>query len=234
MSWMFSTDLTLPEGPAVFHHGLEWGYDQVIFIRAGFQWVTQPAPLEDQAGFGCGVGVNLGNLKVDYSIVSYGDLGWTNKAGISYELGDESSEESRLKEKPAQTEVPIIIVEEGTPIPTPTPPSAPAPGKAPSSQETIEAEDSQLGMKALYKKGIEAYQKAKYKKAVAYLKKAVSIQDPSVESFYYAEAYAMMGIMFEYHAVFNGHMDIARGYYQQALQKEPTNATALKHLQDGS
>jgi hypothetical protein len=29
-------------------------------------------------------------------------------------------------------------------------------------------------------------------------------------------------------------MDIAKGYYQQALQKEPTNATALKHLQDGS
>jgi len=212
-SWTLSTDATFPQGPAVLHHGLEWGYDQVVFIRAGYQWATQIASQQDQAGFGGGVGVHFENFKVDYSMVSYGDLGLTNKVSLAYELGTPPVSAAKAVEKPV-----AVMVK---------------PNPAPQVSNGTPAEPSGLGMKALYKKGIAAYKKGKYKAAVSYLKKAVATQDGTVEPFYYAEAYSILGVLFEYHAKYDGHMKTARGYYQKALEKEPTNGTALKHVNDG-
>lgn len=82
-----STDATLTSGSPVLHHGLEWGFERVFFLRGGYQWIVQPQEAQDQAGFGGGVGVQIANFQLDYSITSYGDLGLTNKIALSYAFG---------------------------------------------------------------------------------------------------------------------------------------------------
>ncbi len=213
------TDVTFPDGPVVFHHGLEWAYEQVVFLRVGFQWITQPLQTQDQAGFGGGMGVRLGDFQLDYSIVSYGDLGITNKAAVGYQFGAT-----------------------GTPSPTPVaarrkttlviPASAPTPFITPVSPATaaVVTPVPTESMKILYKEGISAYKAGKYKEAAMSLHQAVRISDASVEPFYYAEAYAMLGIIYQYHATFAEHLTAAAKYYHEALRREPTNETAKKHL----
>ncbi len=210
-----ATDATFPSGPAVFHHGLEWAYDQTLFIRVGYEWSTLSFQYQDQAGFGGGVGLKVGQLQLDYSLVSYGDLGLTNKAALTYDFGDEKPE------APAQSPPPKKEVQ-ATPVPSPTPtaePAAATPTPAPV-----------LDMRQTYKKGIAAYQKGDYAASASLLRQASAIRDKSVEGFYYAETFAMLGVIEQYHSTDPGHLTAAAKDYRSALKWEPGNETALKHL----
>lgn len=87
-------------------------------------------------------------------------------------------------------------------------------------------------MKTLYKKGIAEYKDGLYKPSLEHLRKAVSLEDPSVPYYYYSEAYAMLGVIYQFHSDFEGHLMMAEKYYRAALRKEPDNTTALKHLKE--
>jgi hypothetical protein len=79
-----ATDVDSLAGDTVLHHGVEFGYENIVFARLGYQWGLAQGTIQDQAGIGGGVGVNLTDLQLDYSFVSDGDLGTTNRLSLSF------------------------------------------------------------------------------------------------------------------------------------------------------
>ena len=65
-----------------------------------------------------------------------------------------------------------------------------------ASTPTLEASARMLD---LYEKGIEAYKANRFESGILYLKAALEIKDAKVEYWYYAEANAMLGVLYHYH-----------------------------------
>lgn len=84
-----------------------------------------------------------------------------------------------------------------------------------------------LKMQTVYKVGISYYQKQDFAKAIRYLKESLDIHDPYTPKFYYAEANAMLGVIYQFHII---DRSLAHYYYQEALDIDPTTATAKKHI----
>ena len=62
ISFHAASDTTFTDGGLIVHHGLEIGYQQTVFLRAGYQWLPQPLPSQDQAGLSGGAGIALGDF----------------------------------------------------------------------------------------------------------------------------------------------------------------------------
>jgi tetratricopeptide (TPR) repeat protein len=92
---------------------------------------------------------------------------------------------------------------------------------------TVEASARMLD---LYEKGIEEYKTNRFEMAIVHLKGALAIKDAKVEYWYYAEANAMLGVLYHYHKTIPGHLETARKYYRTALTIDPATATAKKGL----
>ena len=86
-----------------------------------------------------------------------------------------------------------------------------------------------LKMKDIYEAGINAYKEKDYNQAIKYLKQAVTKKDKYTPKYYYAEAYAMLGVIYQFHII---HYKTAYNYYKQALKYEHNNSTAKKHLRE--
>lgn len=132
------------------------------------------------------------------------------------------------------------------PKPDPTVSSAPAATPTPATQD-IEMEDNTqpatqaaptpvptvfevhgvVKMKNLYDAGKSAYQEKDYVRAIRYWTKAVRMKDPYTPKLYYAEAYAMLGIIYQYHII---HYGRAYRCYVEALKYERGNQTARRHI----
>lgn len=132
------------------------------------------------------------------------------------------------------------------PTPVPTVVSASAATPTPAGQE-IEMEDDNgsqaqpaptptqavlevhgvLKMKDVYEAGVSAYNDKDYLRAIRYWTKAVRMSDPYTPRFYYAEAYSMLGVIYQYHII---HYDRAYRCYQEALKYERRNPTARRHI----
>jgi len=126
---------------------------------------------------------------------------------------------------PVFTVEPTLIRVRPTSTPFQTPTVVPL---APTA--TMVASEAKARMLENYKKGIEAYKAKKYITATSYLKKAVIIQEVDTEYWYYAEAYAMLGAIYQYHRTDPGHLETARRYYKAALKIDPRTTTAKKGL----
>jgi tetratricopeptide (TPR) repeat protein len=133
-----------------------------------------------------------------------------------------------------------------TPVPTEaaTPASAPltttaAPSPAVTanpggnSAEVLEltpvAGQGMLKMRDVYNVGISYYKKQDFAKAIRYLKQALQIHDPYTLFFYYAEANAMLGVIYQFHII---DKKLAYEYYSEALRIDPETATAKKHIRE--
>jgi len=83
--------------------------------------------------------------------------------------------------------------------------------------------------KAAYAQGVAAYKAQNFPTAVKYFQQAVA--DPAPKDVTYANACALLGAIYQYKGTKPGHLDIARKYYQDAIQVEPTNTVAIKGLE---
>ncbi len=118
--------------------------------------------------------------------------------------------------------------------PTPEITVTPAPEK-----EDVEVEEGStpkdeivhgvLKMKDVYEAGINSYKEKDYDQAIRYFTKAVSMEDKYSPKFYYAEAYAMMGVIYQFRII---RYQTAYDYYKKALKYEPRNKTARKHIKE--
>jgi tetratricopeptide (TPR) repeat protein len=86
-----------------------------------------------------------------------------------------------------------------------------------------------IKMKDIYAAGIKAYQEQDYDKAIRYLKKSLEVHDPYSAKFYYAEANAMLGVIYQFHII---HYNWAYQYYRAALKCEKKNPTARRHIKE--
>jgi tetratricopeptide (TPR) repeat protein len=135
-----------------------------------------------------------------------------------------------------QKVVPAVAVEKNTT-------AAPAAKTDESNEITMEGEATEeaeptatpvvaqgvLKAKHVYEAGIKAYKEKDYDLAVRYLKKAVSMKDPYTPKYIYAEANAMLGVIYQFHIIHKGR---AYRYYQAALVLDKENETARKHKRE--
>jgi hypothetical protein len=84
-----------------------------------------------------------------------------------------------------------------------------------------------LKMKDVYALGMKCYNQNNFVDAIKYLKQALTVHDPYTPSFYYAEANAMLGVIYQFHII---HPDLAYQYYHEALKIDPTTETAKNHI----
>ncbi len=122
--------------------------------------------------------------------------------------------------------------------PTPVPVKAePAPQEKTKVTEEVEEEAAPaprevhgvLKAKDYYEAGIKYYKKKEYDQAIKFLKKATEKKDKYTPKYVYAEANAMLGVIYQFHIV---HYKTAAHYYQAALRYEKKNPTAKKHLKE--
>jgi len=156
------------------------------------------------------------------------------KAAVS--RGDKATPTPFFKSKPTPTAGPL-----GGIGPTSTPTNEPSLSAKPTPQpEKNKVEEGEavsehpvvhgvLKMRDVYQAGIKSYQEKDYDQAIRYLKEAVKRKDPYTPKFYYAEAYATLGIIYQFHII---HYDKAYDYYKSALVYEKNNRTAKKHLKE--
>jgi len=83
--------------------------------------------------------------------------------------------------------------------------------------------------KEAYTQGVAAYKAQDFPKAVKFFQQAVA--DPAPKDVTYANSCALLGAIYQYKGVKPGHLDIARKYYQDAIQVQPTNTVAVKGLE---
>jgi len=88
-----------------------------------------------------------------------------------------------------------------------------------------------LKMKDVYKAGFAYYKKEDFANAIRYLKESLQIHDPYTPKYYYAEANAILGVIYEFHII---DKSVAYYYYKKALSIDPTTATAKKHIKEVS
>ncbi len=86
-----------------------------------------------------------------------------------------------------------------------------------------------LKMKDVYKAGLVYYKKQDFSNAIRYLKQSLQIHDPYTPKFYYAEANAMLGIIYEFNII---DKKLAYEYYREALSIDSSTASAKKHIKE--
>jgi tetratricopeptide (TPR) repeat protein len=87
-----------------------------------------------------------------------------------------------------------------------------------------------LQMKAFYNVGMMDYKKKRYLKAIRFLKEALKIHDPYTPKYYYGQAAAILGIIYQNYFTVPRHNQIANAYFKKALSFDPKNKCALKQM----
>jgi hypothetical protein len=85
-------------------------------------------------------------------------------------------------------------------------------------------------MKDHYRKGMQFFSEKKYDKALPELIAATMIVDPFTWSYWYAEAYATIGLIYEFHDKSPDHDRSAYQYYSLALKRDPKTKTARFYI----
>jgi len=153
----------------------------------------------------------------------------------------------------AEVEIDLGDSEEARPTPTPPPPTA-TPSRSTEVEVSIEDDDEEeaeevveekpapkpspavavtrgvMKMKDYYDAGIKAYKAEEYQQAIRYLEQALKTKDPYTKDYYYAEANAMLGVIYQFYFTVPGNRDKAYQYYREALRIDPETATAKKYI----
>jgi len=147
------------------------------------------------------------------------------RAEVEIDMGDEEA---------TTTEEATATPEPSTPIPTPT---VQAESEVYVSEETEptatpvpKAVVEEVTMRALYEAGLKAYQNEDYPRAIRFLKRALTIKDADTKDYYYAEANAMLGVIYQFYSTAAGHRATAYGFYKEALRIDPETETARKYI----
>jgi hypothetical protein len=99
---------------------------------------------------------------------------------------------------------------------------------APGPTPTVFEVQGREKMKDMYEAGIKYYKEQDYDSACRYLINALKMKnDPYTPKYIYAEANAMLGIIYQYRII---HLGRAYWYYKAALHYEPHNLTARRHI----
>lgn len=153
-------------------------------------------------------------------------------AEMEIDMGDQNTAAA-----PAPTATPIPAQPTNTPVPKPTAQPTAAPAAQTAMTEPTDTPTpapliihGQLKAKDIYDAGIKHYKEKDYEGAISYLKQAIKHKDPYTPKYIYAEAYATLGVIYQFYFPVHNHLTFAAIYYKDALKYEPNNPTARKYL----
>jgi hypothetical protein len=216
--------------------GFEYAYLSKYFARCGYHWYDDSSELGGGRGFTAGLGWKTDSWSLNYALTTLGFLGMGHQFSLQVffsktaKKGNHSPALSKVGKfekhtAPIQTDS-TALGDDDTLVPAPVAPEnpgstpTPVPGSSFSSGE---------GMMVWYQKGMSAYKVKNYSLAIQYLEEAVKKDDPKVKDFYYAEAYATLGALYQRHMQIS-RPDKARECYLKALQIDPDTESAQKGL----
>jgi hypothetical protein len=75
---------------------------------------------------------------------------------------------------------------------------------------------------------VKALKAHKYPTAILYFKKAVKIKE-KVPYYLYAESYANLGVIYQFHSNVKNHLKLALGYYQAGAKIDPDTWAIKKY-----
>jgi hypothetical protein len=216
--------------------GGEYWYKDLIALRAGYRFADY-ANIAGLTGFSLGVGIRYMDWQLDYDLTTIGDFGTSNQISLSLILGESKGTlTTAAAVSPTPTAgviLPQTINPSGAKVSThaqvsskPTMAVSPTPAVV-IAKRPPENEKPNI-MWGIYQTGITAYRAGKYEDAAKNLKKAVIC--PGGKTWQYAECCALLGVINEYYVKTNDHLETARHYFLIALQLDPKNITATKHL----
>jgi tetratricopeptide (TPR) repeat protein len=153
----------------------------------------------------------------------------------------------------AEVEIDLGDTEEASPTPTAAPArEVPTATPVPSRSEEVEVLDAGgdetadkpeptpvpaapevrgvMKMRDYYDAGIRSYKAGEYQQAIRYLEQALKTKDPYTKDYYYAEANAMLGVIYQFYFTVPGNRAKAYRYYQEALRIDPETETARKYI----
>ncbi len=196
----FASDLVLLRGDqSSFRLGAEYTFNRLIDIRAGYNSAN-----DADNGWGCGFGINLDDLEINYAYVPYGDLGNTHRIDSVFTFG-----------APVREEAPAPA-----PLPTPTPVPTPAPTPRPTPAPVPPLSDAAQQAAALVAEGNRLQAAGDLRAAVASYLSALQY-DPRSFAAYYNTGNAAFALK-DYVA--------ARDAYTYALQLRPGMIEAMVNL----
>ncbi len=103
----------------------------------------------------------------------------------------------------------------------------PSPTMPPTAIPTPIMAQGFLKMRDIYQAGINSYKEQDFAQAIIYLKRALAQKDTYTKKYYYAEANAMLGVIYQFNII---DKKLAYQYYRAALDVDPETETALKHI----
>jgi len=199
-------------------------------------------PVQLKAGIGSRVSI-AGPVYFDLAVGSHwlqppNDFQYVDiRYGLSLSL---SSSGKPQESKPTATAVPAVVPS-ATPVPSPTvgwTPTAtevksePSPTEVVSQPEAARVEAAPVttlaGVKKYYKLGMKAFLDGKYTQSQALLKKSLASKEIHGAKYYYAETYATLGVIYQFHNTEKNHKKTALIYYGKALKIDPATKSA-KH-----
>ncbi len=89
-------------------------------------------------------------------------------------------------------------------------------------------------MKDHFRKGMRFFLKDQWEAATPELIASTVIVDPYTWSYWYAEAYATLGVIYEFHNTDPNHNDMAYLFYRLALKRDPKTFSARHFLKNVS
>lgn len=146
------------------------------------------------------------------------------RAGLSYSI------ELNPKPIPTATPVPTATVTVSLPgsLPTATPVSPVTIFSMPTTVFISQAPVTTLAQgKVYYKEGMEAFKAGDYRSSFKYLKKSLELKEKHKHAYYYAETYATLGVIYQFHAnTMKNHLQKALDSYKKALAIDPKTKSA--------
>ena len=85
-------------------------------------------------------------------------------------------------------------------------------------------------MKDHFRKGMKLFLRDKWEAATPELIASTVIIDPYTWNYWYAEAYATLGIIYEFHNTDSNHNDLAYLFYKLALKHDPKTFSARYYI----
>jgi len=79
--------------------GAEYTFMDLLTLRTGYKAYFGQFDPEGLKGISAGMGIKIANIKVDYAIAPYGDLGTTHRMTLSYIFGSQAADRSTDNEK---------------------------------------------------------------------------------------------------------------------------------------
>ncbi len=226
-------------------------FSPYLYGGAGLNLSSVGGPYQLKAGVGSRVSM-IGPLFLDLAVGSHwvqapNDFQYVDvRAGLSWwlDLKTESQAASpqeasaaalpKPKPSPTATPEPMVLSSPTAAVaapdtPTATPTEVVLGMEEPTPVVTQAPVTTLIQVKQYYRMGMNAFLKGKYDLSLGLLKNSLAHKEIHGAAYYYAETYATIGVIYEFHSKARNHKKLALGYYEKALAIDPETKSAKRY-----